>query len=56
MKINIKYHPSTMAVRVWFGEIKNGYVYRNGEPDLSYSKEHYNYHFQLRQLAKEGRI
>ena len=56
MKININYTPSQMPVAVWFGKIKHGYVYRNGDIDLEYSKKHYNYHWKLRQKAKRGEI
>ena len=56
MKININYTPSQMPVAVWFGKIKNGYVYRNGKIDLEYSRKHYNYHWDLRMKAKRGEI
>lgn len=56
MKINIKQISSKMPVAVWFGQIKDGYVYRNGKIDLEYSKKHYNYHWELRQKAKMGEI
>ena len=57
-KIKVNYIPSTMEVAVWFGKInrRDGLVYRNGEPDLEYSKKHYNYHWDLRQKAKRGEI
>lgn len=54
MKISINHVQSQMPVAVWFGEIKNGFVYRNGNIDLEYSKKHYNYHWELRQKAKRG--
>ena len=56
MKINIKHIPSQMPIAVWFGKIKGGYVYRNGEIDLEYSRKHYNYHWDLRMKAKRGEI
>lgn len=56
MKINIKYTPSQMPVAVWFGTIKNGYIYKNGNIDLKHSREHYNYHWDLRMKAKRGEI
>lgn len=56
MKINVKYIPSQMPVAVWFGTIKNGYIYKNGNIDLKSSREHYNYHWDLRMKAKRGEI
>jgi hypothetical protein len=52
-QINVNYQPSCIEVPVWRGTIAQGYVWRNGEPDLIQSKARYNWQFKMRQLAKK---
>ncbi|MBQ1569606.1 MAG: hypothetical protein IIZ78_00675 [Clostridiales bacterium] len=52
-QINVKYQESVIEVPVWRGTIAQGYVWRNGEPDLIQSKARYNWQFKMRQLAKK---
>ena len=52
-QINVKYQPSCIEVPVWRGTIAQGYVWRNGEPDLIQSRARYNWRFKMRQLAKK---
>lgn len=54
MKIKVNHVQSQMLVPVWFGQIKGGYVYKNGNIDLANSREHYNYHYELRRTFKNG--
>lgn len=38
MKINIKHTEKTYKIPVWRGEIKNGYVWKNGTIDFEQSR------------------
>ena len=56
MKIKVTDNSKPMKVKVWFGTIKQGYVWKNGNIDLETSRAHYNYHWDLRQKAARGEI
>lgn len=54
MKINVNYKEEKTPVRVWHCTYDSGFCVRNGKIDLEYSKERYNYYWNLRQAAKAG--